>query len=49
MGAVAVMKPPVGMSTLRTCEGEVIARKRYLVATTFSRYCASADVGQGAP
>ena len=45
------MKPaaPATMLTARTCDGVAMAKKRYFFATTFRRYCASAEVGQGLP
>ena len=50
MGAVAVMKPlPTVMSVDSTKEGAPMAKNRDLPAPQFRRYCASADVGQGAP
>ena len=47
--ADAVMAPPTKKSTVSRLVTSVTARKRYALATAFSRYCASALVGHGGP
>ena len=47
--AVAVIAPPTNESTDSSVATLLTLRKRYIFATPFSRYCASALVGHGGP
>ena len=47
--AVAVMAPPTDAVAVSSVDTSVTLKKRYIFATAFSRYCASALVGHGGP